>query len=196
MTSREQHLVELVGEDGTPLGSTTVADAHVAPGRLHRAFSVMLVDDDGRVLLQQRAAVKTRFPLRWANACCGHPEPAESLAVSANRRLGEELGVEPLPLTEIGVHLYYAEDPQTGRVEHEYDHVLLGRLPAGASVAPDPDEVAELRWVAPDDLRAELAESRSFAPWFAGVAAHLLARVEAGDPAVAPITAAERSGGR
>ncbi|GAB7049502.1 isopentenyl-diphosphate Delta-isomerase [Catenuloplanes indicus] len=196
MTAREEHLVELCGEDGTPQGSTTVAAAHVAPGRLHRAFSVLLVDDDGRILLQQRAAVKTRFPLRWANACCGHPEPGESLSVSANRRLGEELGVAPLPLTEIGVHLYYAEDPATGRVEHEYDHVLLGRLPAGAAIAPDPDEVAELRWVAPADLRAELVDGRPFAPWFDGVIKHLFALVDAGDPAGAPIPAAERSGGR
>ncbi|MDR7280230.1 isopentenyl-diphosphate Delta-isomerase [Catenuloplanes atrovinosus] len=197
MTSREEHLVELCGEDGTALGSTTVADAHVAPGRLHRAFSVLLVDDEGRILLQQRAAVKTRFPLRWANACCGHPEPGESLSESANRRLGEELGVEPLPLTEIGVHLYYAEDPATGRVEHEYDHVLLGRLPAGATIAPDPDEVAELRWVAPDDLRSELdGDGRAFAPWFSGVAGRLFALDAPGDPAAAPISAAERSGGR
>ncbi|MFI5840867.1 isopentenyl-diphosphate Delta-isomerase [Catenuloplanes sp. NPDC051500] len=197
MTSREEHLVELVGEDGSPHGSATVAEAHVAPGRLHRAFSVLLVDDDGRILLQRRAAVKTRFPLRWANACCGHPEPGESLDVSANRRLGEELGVDALPLTEIGVHLYHAEDPATGRVEHEYDHVLLGRFPAGAAIAPDPSEVAELRWVSPDALRAELdGDDRTFAPWFSGVVRHLLALVEAGEPAGAPISAAERSGGR
>ncbi|WP_033343501.1 isopentenyl-diphosphate Delta-isomerase [Catenuloplanes japonicus] len=193
MTSREEHLVELVGEDGSPHGSATVADAHVAPGRLHRAFSVLLVDDDGRILLQQRAAVKTRFPLRWANACCGHPEPGESLAVSANRRLGEELGAAPVELTEIGVHLYYAEDPATGRVEHEYDHVLLGRFPAGATIAPDPSEVAALRWVGPAELRAELdGDDRAFAPWFSGVVKHLLALVEA----ETPISTAERSGGR
>ncbi len=51
------------------------------------------VDAAGRVLLQQRAAVKTRFPLRWANSCCGHPAPGEALAVAANRRLREELGI-------------------------------------------------------------------------------------------------------
>ena len=47
----------------------------------------------GRTLLQQRAAAKTRFPLRWANACCGHPAPGEAVTVAAARRLGEELGV-------------------------------------------------------------------------------------------------------
>ena len=42
MTSRESHFVELVDTDGTAAGSTTVDEAHQAPGQLHRAFSVFL----------------------------------------------------------------------------------------------------------------------------------------------------------
>ena len=97
---------------------------------------MLLVDPDGRVLLQRRAAVKTRFPLRWANSCCGHPAPGEPLAEAANRRLREELGAGPVELTEVGVYVYYAEDPATGRVEFEYDHVLRGDFPPAAPCAP------------------------------------------------------------
>jgi isopentenyl-diphosphate delta-isomerase len=166
--------VELVDATGRPVGSSTVEDAHRAPGLLHRAFSVLLVDPAGRVLLQQRAAVKTRFPLRWANTCCGHPAPGEPVATAANRRLGEELSIAPVTLTTLGVHTYRADDPATGRVEHEYDHVLLGRVPAGLPVAPDPAEVADVRWVDAEALRAELANQPDrFAPWFAGVLALL-----------------------
>eukprot|EP00959_Pyramimonas_sp_CCMP1952_P004393 92219-Pyramimonas_sp.AAC.1 len=42
-------------------------------GILHRAFSVMLFDADGRMLLQQRAASKITFPSVWTNTCCSHP---------------------------------------------------------------------------------------------------------------------------
>ncbi|MBO4159689.1 isopentenyl-diphosphate Delta-isomerase [Micromonospora antibiotica] len=175
MKSREAHLVELVDDTGRVLGETTVAAAHQAPGRLHRAFSVLLVDPDGRVLLQQRAPVKTRFPLRWANSCCGHPLPAESLAEAANRRLAEELGAGPVSLTEVGVYLYYAEDPATGRVEFEYDHVLRADVPAALTLRPDPDEVAELRWVDPTRLMTEIdADPRPYAPWLGGVVSRLL----------------------
>jgi isopentenyl-diphosphate delta-isomerase len=73
---REAQLAELVDPDGAATGACAAAEAHTAPGRLHRAFSVLLLDDLGRVMIQQRAAVKTRFALRWANACCGHPAPA------------------------------------------------------------------------------------------------------------------------
>ncbi|MEU8180337.1 isopentenyl-diphosphate Delta-isomerase [Micromonospora sp. NPDC049044] len=206
MTSREEHLVELVDEAGKAHGELTVSAAHQPPGQLHRAFSVLLVDPDGQVLLQRRAAVKTRFPLRWANSCCGHPRPGESLAEAANRRLREELGAGPVELTEVGVYVYYAEDPATGRVEFEYDHVLRGDFRPPAPLLPDPDEVAELRWADPAALEAELElDPRSYAPWLGGVVNRLLHPSGAASgppgPAVTPSGSsaddtAERSGGR
>jgi isopentenyl-diphosphate delta-isomerase len=171
MSTREAHLVELVTAEGTAGGSMTVDEAHQSPGQLHRAFSVFLRDQHGRVLVQQRAAVKTRFPLRWANSCCGHPAPGEAVTVGALRRVEEELGIDgPIGLTEVGVYTYYAEDPDSGRVEYEYDHVLIGDLPEGSGLAPDPAEVADWRWVALPDLRQEMAaDPRAYAPWLAGV---------------------------
>ena len=188
--SREGHLVELVDSEGLAVGQVTVTEAHTAPGMLHRAFSVFLRDPDGRVLLQQRAGVKTRFPLRWANTCCGHPLPGESLQEAASRRLVEEVGVDGVPLTEVGVYSYYAEDPSTGRVEYEYDHVLVGEVSADIAVLADPDEVADVRWVSLDDLgQALVREPRAYAPWLAGVTDRLQHFLDHSD-------AAESSGGR
>jgi isopentenyl-diphosphate delta-isomerase len=165
--SREQQLVELVAADGTAAGTSTVEAAHRAPGRLHRAFSVLLVSPGGRLLLQQRAAVKTRFALRWANTCCGHPAPGEPVVAAAARRLDEELGVRA-PVQEIGVYVYQAADPDSGRVEFEYDHVLAGMY--DGPVRSDPSEVAETEWVRPEDLAERLDRFPDFyAPWLPGV---------------------------
>jgi isopentenyl-diphosphate Delta-isomerase len=170
VSTKERELVELVSPDGRPSGVATVAEAHQPPGRLHRAFSVLLVDSAGRVLLQQRAAGKTRFPLRWANAACGHPAPGAQVTVEASRRLAEEIGVRGVKLTEVGVYSYRADDPSTGRVEHEYDHVLVGRLESEPALDPDPAEVAALRWVSTAELDVDLAAAPdSYAPWLAGV---------------------------
>ena len=169
---REQLIVELVDRAGRAFGTSTVREAHTAPGRLHRAFSVLLYDPAGRVLLQQRAAAKTRFALRWSNACCGHPAPGEDIAAAATTRLAEELGItagQITPLTEVGVFRYRADDAATRYVEYEWDHVLVATLTHGVS-SPDAGEVREVRWASPGPLAAEIAaRPADFTPWLAGV---------------------------
>ncbi|WP_433663728.1 isopentenyl-diphosphate Delta-isomerase [Nocardia sp. CA-128927] len=168
ITDREALPVELVDDAGHAIGACPVSQAHQAPGQLHRAFSVLLFDDEGRVLLQQRAAVKTRFPSQWANTCCGHPAPGEPVAAAAAVRLAEEMGLAT-SFTEVGVYRYHAEDSTTGRVEFEWDHVLVGRLTVGAP-RPDPAEVADYAWIEPAALRdAMAADPAAYTPWLAGV---------------------------
>ena len=170
-TERERDLVELVSPTGEAVGSATVAQAHTVPGSLHRAFSVLLFDAAGRTLLQRRAATKTRFPLRWANACCGHPAPGEAVVAAATRRLGDELGVLPVALAHAGVHTYEAVDPTSGRIEREFDHVLVGRVSADVTLSADPAEVAETRWVTGTTLQRDVTGTAAaeYAPWLRGV---------------------------
>jgi isopentenyl-diphosphate Delta-isomerase len=172
VSDREHLLVELVDRAGTASGSCSVAEAHTAPGRRHRAFSVLLYDSDGRVLLQQRAADKTRFPFRWSNTCCGHPAPGQDTATAASRRLADEFGIASWHTTlpaEVGAFHYYARDPGTGSVEDEWDHVFVATLIGGAPV-PDEAEVLDYRWIFPRLLRAEIAtHSGSYTPWLPGV---------------------------
>jgi isopentenyl-diphosphate delta-isomerase len=174
VTARESHLVELVDESGVAAGSMSVEAAHQAPGALHRAFSVVLIDPDGRVLLQRRAPAKTRFAGRWANACCGHPQPGVTPEAAAAVRMSEELGIPAVPLQQLGVYVYQAADDATGRVEHEYDHVLLGRVPADLEFALDPLEADAVQWVVLKDLLVALDEDPyAYSPWLAGVIALL-----------------------
>ncbi|WP_433201268.1 isopentenyl-diphosphate Delta-isomerase [Nocardia sp. CA-107356] len=166
---REALLVELVDEHGLAIGARSVAEAHRPPGQLHRAFSVLLYDLSGRVLLQRRAAVKTRFPQRWSNTCCGHPAPGQDPADAAVIRLKEELSLTAPELTEAGIYRYRAADPRGDQVEHEWDHVLVGVLSGGAP-RPDPAEVSECAWVDPVELLGHIsAAPDSFTPWLFGV---------------------------
>lgn len=172
MPGREDLSVELVDQTGAAAGSCSVAEAHTAPGRTHRAFSVLLRDEAGRVLLQRRARVKTRFAGRWSNTCCGHPGPGEDVAAAAARRLTAEMGLTPehtTRLTEAGVLAYQASDPASGLVEREWDHVLVATLTGGAP-APDPAEVSEYAWVSPAAVLAGiLSNPGNYTPWLPGV---------------------------
>jgi isopentenyl-diphosphate delta-isomerase len=147
---------------------------------LHRAFSVFVFDDAGRLLLQQRARHKYHSGGRWTNTCCGHPRPGESIAPAAARRLREEMGFA-CDLRPAGAFLYRAEVGED-LVEHEYDHVLIGRHDGDPT--PDPDEVAAWRRMALPDLLAELGRRpERFTVWFpraCEIAASAMARVFAG----------------
>ncbi|GIG41097.1 isopentenyl-diphosphate Delta-isomerase [Cellulomonas phragmiteti] len=162
----ETDLVELVDEHGDAAGTTTVGQAHAAPGRLHRAFSVVLTRPDGRMLLQRRAETKLRFPGLWTNSCCGHPLPGADLHARAALRVREELGVDLVGAREVGTFRYRAQDAASGHVEREHDHVLVGRCTG--ELRPDPEEVAEVEWVTPARAH-ELVAAGVVTPWFADV---------------------------
>jgi isopentenyl-diphosphate Delta-isomerase len=156
-------MLELFDENGVTIGTAEKLSAHLAPGRLHRAFSVFLFDEDGRLLLQRRALGKYHSPGVWSNTCCGHPYPAEPPFVAAARRTAEELGAPPAVLQEGGTVRYNHPDPASGLVEQEYNHLFVGLI--RAELRPDPDEIGETAFVTPVDLE-ELQESGPFSAWF------------------------------
>ena len=98
-------LLELVDEHGNTIGTAEKLAAHQAPGQLHRAFSVFLFDEHGRLLLQRRALGKYHSPGVWSNTCCGHPYPGEAPFAAAARRTHEELGISPSLLAEAPTQL-------------------------------------------------------------------------------------------
>ena len=157
-------LVVLLDQDGAAVGTAPKAEVHHARTPLHLAFSCYLVDDDGRVLLTRRAAVKRTFPGVWTNSFCGHPAPGEALDDAVRRRGRQELGLDVgTPRLVLPGFRYRAE--QDGVVEHEMCPVFTARV-AGTPL-PDPAEVDELRVVAWDDLAACLRDMArpGLSPW-------------------------------
>lgn len=159
------HPVVLVDELDNEIGQIDKLDAHFPPGRLHRAVSVFLFDSWGRTLLQRRSQDKYHFRGRWANASCTHPSPGEAPRVAGMRRLREEMGVAS-DLRELGTFRYVARDPQSGLVEHELDHVLVGSH--DGDPVPDPAEADDWAWIDANELRSRVArDDPELAPWVA-----------------------------
>ena len=174
----EPILLELVDEDGVTVGTAEKLSAHQPPGKLHRAFSVFLFDERGRLLLQQRALGKYHSPGVWSNTCCGHPYPGEAPFAAAARRTYEELGVSPSLMAEAGTVRYNHPDPSSGLVEQEYNHLFVGMVQS--PVRPDANEVAATAFVTPEDL-AERHARDTFSAWFMTV-------LDAARPAVRELT--------
>lgn len=165
--------VVTVSRSGEVLGTLDRLDAHRAPGVLHLAVSVMVTTPWGW-LVQQRSDHKAAFPGAWANSCCTHPLPGEEPAVAAVRRVREELGVDVADVVECGAFVYRAVDPVSGLVEFEFDRVLVAS--AEQRAVPDPAEVADVRYVAAEQVLTELTGDGA-APWAATVARRALGAV-------------------
>lgn len=119
-----EHVV-LVDESDAEVGTAEKFAAHEMPGQLHRAMSVFVFGTDGRLLLQRRSPQKHHFKRLWGNTACSHPRPGEDIVEAGERRLREEMGIRT-PLRHLGSFLYRAEDEESGLVEHELDHILVG----------------------------------------------------------------------
>ncbi|PIB35658.1 isopentenyl-diphosphate delta-isomerase [Reichenbachiella sp. 5M10] len=154
--------VVLVDEHDNEIGVAEKLTAH-QNGALHRAFSVFLFNSKGELLLQKRAAGKYHSPNLWSNTCCSHPRPNEELVSAAHRRLNEELGLQADLKRVFSFQYKVAFD--NGLVEHELDHVLIGRT----DVLPilNPDEVSEMKYITPEALQADLAlHPEQYTFWF------------------------------
>lgn len=132
-------------------------------GLLHLAFSVLIFNTKGELLLQKRADQKYHSPSLWTNTCCGHPNPGEEMQEAARRRLEEEMGFT-CSLSHRFTFCYQARFPN-GLYENEIDHVFFGRYEG--SITPDPKEVSEYCWAAPETLQADAEEfPEKYTVWF------------------------------
>jgi isopentenyl-diphosphate delta-isomerase len=156
--------VILVDEHDRPIGVREKQLAHVE-GCLHRALSIFIFDASGeRMLLQQRAAEKYHSGGLWSNTCCSHPAPGEETSAAAHRRLIEELGFDCD--LEFAFSFIYRAEVGDSLVEHELDHVFIGRCDVNA--IPDPAEISAVEWRCVPDVVADVARQPArYSPWFA-----------------------------
>ena len=156
--------VVLLDESGTPIGRAPKSAAHGPDTALHLAFSCHVLNALGEVLVTRRALTKQSWPGVWSNSFCGHPKPAESLASAVRRRAEFELGIE-LAEVELALPLFrYRATDANGTVENEVCPVYLATT--ADEPDPNPREVAEFAWVAPEELgRAVDAAPWAFSPW-------------------------------
>jgi len=196
LEGHDQHQAALMAESliavdewDNVLGPVSKVEAHRGPGQFHRAFSLLVFDNQHRLLLQQRSEDKVTFPGVWANTCCSHPlhdegeldvDNAMGVKRAAVRKMEQELGVDPKQLNVEDMvfmtKMRYAARMNETWIERELDHILV--MKADLQVNPNPNEVADTRWVTFDELEAMLLAEPSpgevVAPWFRCIAARIM----------------------
>ncbi len=153
----------LVNSEDDELGSADKLSCHDGNGVLHRAFSVLLFNAKGELLIQKRANEKRLWGGFWSNSCCSHPRKGETMDEACDRRMLEELGVRA-KLRYLYKFEYHANFGNLG-AEHELCWVYIGRCDDEPKI--NVNEASEWRHIAPENLEAELKSApETYTPWF------------------------------
>ena len=154
--------VILVNEKDEPIGTMPKMEAH-EKAILHRAFSVIVLNQNNEIMLQQRAHQKYHSPLLWTNTCCSHQREGETNIQAGSRRLFEEMGFVT-DLKEL-FHFIYKAPFDNGLTEHELDHVMIGYYTEDPII--NPEEVESWKWMKIEDIKLEMIQNpQLFTVWF------------------------------
>lgn len=169
----ERNKVVLVNADDIPIKEMDKIEAHKS-GALHRAFSVFIFNRNGEMLIHQRAAHKYHGGGLWTNACCSHPQWGEDIKESAIERLHYEMGLK-CDIKKVFSFIYKAP-VENNLIEHENDHVFIGRT--DDTPKPHPDEVQKYAWICPEKLQRKIVEQPDlFTYWFKMAVGQVMGRL-------------------
>lgn len=155
--------VILVDKNDREVGSAGKMEAH-KKRLLHRAFSVVVFNSRGEMLLQKRHYDKYHSGGLWSNASCGHPRPGENIIAAGERRLFEEMGIK-IKLKKDFIFTYKVQ-LEEGLWENEIDHVLVGSGD-DLDIKPDEKEVEEWKWISMEELKRDMEENpNKYSYWF------------------------------
>ena len=145
-----EHVI-LVDEDDNANGTMEKLEAH-RKGVLHRAFSILLFNSKGELLLQKRSRLKYHSSGLWTNTCCSHPLPDEPMEQATHRKLKQEMGIDLQ--TEFAYKFIYHANLDKGLIEHECDHVYIGTFDGTPKI--NPEEVEDWKFVSVTNLKKDL----------------------------------------
>lgn len=155
------NFVVLVDEFDQEIGIIDKLEAH-KQGKLHRAFSVFIFNNNMELLLQRRAFEKYHSQGLWSNTCCSHPMQGESIISAGERRLKEELGMS-CKLKQTFSFNYRAQ-VDNNLVEHEIDHVLIGF--SNETPHLNHNEAIAFKWQNLNNLKKDIENNpRDYTQW-------------------------------
>jgi len=156
--------VILVDKDDNPIGKEEKVKCHLPNGKLHRAFTALIFNGDGKLLLTKRSEGKMLWPNDWDGTVASHPRESETYVSSAERRMPEEIGIS-CKMNYVNKFEYHVPYKDIGS-ENEICGTLIGTVDSFDNSSLIKDEISEIKWINPDELKNELEQNRDvYCPW-------------------------------
>ena len=163
-----QNVIAVDPEDNEE-GVVNRLEAHTGDGIRHRAFTCLLFDEGGRILLAQRSPQKRLWDTCWDGTVASHPRPGQSQEAATERRLTEELGLDPEQYRDLRLtdRFEYKRHYENEGLEWEVCAVLQATI-TDVDLDPDPAEIGGLLWADYRDLYENARHYRQLrlCPWF------------------------------
>ena len=159
-----EEFVILVDEMDNPIGKEEKVKCHLPEGKLHRAFTALLFDRDGRLVLTRRAKEKMLWPNDWDGTFASHPRESETYVSSGERRMPEELGITG-KLEYLNKFEYHVPYKNVGS-ENEICGTLIGIIDKSTELKKIEGEIDEIKWISAKELLSELnINPQNYCPW-------------------------------
>ena len=161
---RMEEYVILVDQNDNPIGKEEKVKCHLPNGKLHRAFSALIFNGEGKLLLTKRSEGKMLWPNNWDGTVASHPGESETYVSSAERRMSEEIGID-CKVSYVNKFEYHVPYKDIGS-ENEICGTLIGAIDIFDKSSLIKDEISEIKWISPDELKNELEQNRDvYCPW-------------------------------
>jgi len=156
--------VILVDGNDIPIGTEEKVKCHLPDGKLHRAFTALLFDKNGRLVLTRRAKEKMLWPEDWDGTFASHPRESETYVSSGERRMPEELGIEG-KLDYLHKFEYHVPYKNVGS-ENEICGTLIGVIDETTELKKIKGEIDEIKWISAKELLSEIKTNpKIYCPW-------------------------------
>ena len=161
---RMEEYVVLVDQNDIQIGKEDKVKCHLPNGKLHRAFTALIFNGDGKLLLTKRSESKMLWPNDWDGTVASHPKESETYVSSAERRMPEEIGIA-CKMNYVNKFEYHVPYKDIGS-ENEICGTLIGTIDSFDQSSMIKDEISEIKWINPDELKNELEQNRDvYCPW-------------------------------
>ena len=156
--------VILVDQNDNPIGKEDKVKCHLPNGKLHRAFTALIFNGDGKLLLTKRSEGKMLWPNDWDGTVASHPRESETYVSSAERRMPEEIGIA-CKMNYVNKFEYHVPYKDIGS-ENEICGTMIGIVNIFDESSLIKDEISQTKWINPDELKNELEQNKdAYCPW-------------------------------
>ena len=153
-----------VDENDNVIGREEKMKCHEGKGIPHRAFTAMIFNDKGELLITKRSKQKKLWPDFWDGSISSHIWEGESYEDAVKRRLPDELGIKSDNVKFLFKIRYQTPYKNIGSENEVCAAVAVKGI---NKIFPNKNEISDFRFMNLEDLKKDTKKTpEKYAPWF------------------------------